>query len=91
MTIRAWGSTSENCRISNAKPWRTDGVSVQDVDWDTQDGHYDIPLRDVIRGVMPFLILMMLAVAVLCFVPEIATSFADVVMSEQEYFGRSLP
>ena len=22
MTLRAWGSTSENCRISNAKPWR---------------------------------------------------------------------
>jgi C4-dicarboxylate transporter DctM subunit len=40
----------------------------------------DIPLRDVIWGVMPFVALMMLAVVVMCFVPEIATWLADAVM-----------
>jgi TRAP-type C4-dicarboxylate transport system permease large subunit len=40
----------------------------------------DIPLRDVVWGVMPFVVLMMLAVVVLCVFPEIATWFADVVM-----------
>jgi C4-dicarboxylate transporter DctM subunit len=40
----------------------------------------DIPLRDVIWGVMPFVVLMMLAVVVLCIFPEIATWFADVIM-----------
>src|SRR5258708_27183886 len=37
----------------------------------------DIPLRDVIWGVMPFVGLMMLAVVVLCIFPEIATWLAD--------------
>ena len=41
----------------------------------------DIPLRDVIWGVMPFVILMIFAVVVLCFVPEIATWFSDLVMA----------
>jgi hypothetical protein len=40
----------------------------------------DIPLRDVIWGVMPFVILIIFAVVVLCFVPEIATWFSDLVM-----------
>jgi TRAP-type C4-dicarboxylate transport system permease large subunit len=42
----------------------------------------DIPLRDVIWGVMPFVVLMMLAVIVLCVFPEIATWFADLVMGK---------
>jgi C4-dicarboxylate transporter, DctM subunit len=41
----------------------------------------DIPLRDVIWGVMPFVMLMIFAVVVLCFVPEIATWFSDLVMA----------
>ena len=41
----------------------------------------DIPLRDVIWGVMPFVLLMILAVVVLCVFPEIATWFPDHVMS----------
>jgi C4-dicarboxylate transporter, DctM subunit len=41
----------------------------------------DIPLSDVIWGVMPFVILMIFAVVVLCFVPEIATWFSDFVMA----------
>src|SRR6201999_1034432 len=32
----------------------------------------DIPLGDVVWGIVPFVILMMLAVVVLCFLPEIA-------------------
>src|SRR6266446_2526779 len=40
----------------------------------------DIPLRDVVWGVMPFVGLMMLAVVVLCIFPEIATWFPDAVM-----------
>jgi tripartite ATP-independent transporter DctM subunit len=40
----------------------------------------DIPLRDVVWGVMPFVVLMMLSVVVLCIFPEISTWFADVVM-----------
>ncbi|HEX7465850.1 MAG TPA: TRAP transporter large permease [Usitatibacter sp.] len=40
----------------------------------------DIPLRDVIWGVMPFLGLMFLAIFVLCLVPSIATWFPDAVM-----------
>jgi tripartite ATP-independent transporter DctM subunit len=33
----------------------------------------DIPLRKIIRGVIPFLVLMVFAIVLLCFVPEIAT------------------
>jgi tripartite ATP-independent transporter DctM subunit len=40
----------------------------------------DIPLRDVVWGVMPFVALMMFAVVVMCFFPEIATWLADLVM-----------
>jgi TRAP-type C4-dicarboxylate transport system permease large subunit len=40
----------------------------------------DIPLRDVVWGVMPFVALMMFAVLVLCIFPEIATWFPDAIM-----------
>ena len=40
----------------------------------------DIPLSDVIWGVMPFVALMMAAVILMCFFPEIATWLADAVM-----------
>ena len=40
----------------------------------------DIPLRDVIWGVMPFLGLMFLAIFILCLVPSIATWFPDAMM-----------
>jgi tripartite ATP-independent transporter DctM subunit len=42
----------------------------------------DIPLRDVMWGVMPFVGLMILAVVVMCFVPEISTAFPDAVMGQ---------
>ena len=41
----------------------------------------DIPLSDVIWGVMPFVALMILAVILMCVFPGIATWFPDVVMS----------
>ena len=37
----------------------------------------DIPLSDVIWGVLPFVVLMTLAVVVLCFLPEIAMWLPD--------------
>lgn len=40
----------------------------------------DIPLRDVIWGVMPFVGLMFAAVFLLCFFPGIATALPDMVM-----------
>jgi tripartite ATP-independent transporter DctM subunit len=40
----------------------------------------DIPLKDVLWGVMPFVGLMMFAVVVMCFVPGIATGLSDAVM-----------
>ena len=40
----------------------------------------DIPLSDVIWGVLPFVLLMMLAVLLLCFVPGISTALPDLVM-----------
>src|ERR1700751_2161245 len=40
----------------------------------------DIPLRDVMWGVMPFVGLMILGVIILCFVPGIATWFPEFVM-----------
>src|SRR3984957_4645706 len=40
----------------------------------------DISLSEVIWGTLPFVLLMMAAVVVLCFVPEIATGFPDLVM-----------
>jgi tripartite ATP-independent transporter DctM subunit len=40
----------------------------------------DIPLRDVMWGVMPFVGLMILSVVLLCFAPGIATWFPDHIM-----------
>jgi tripartite ATP-independent transporter DctM subunit len=40
----------------------------------------DIPLREVIWGTLPFVLLMMGAVLVLCFVPEISTFLPNMVM-----------
>jgi tripartite ATP-independent transporter DctM subunit len=40
----------------------------------------DIPLRDVIWGVMPFVALMLFAVVLMCIFPGIATWFPDAVM-----------
>ena len=44
----------------------------------------DIPLREVIWGTLPFVLLMMLAVLLLCFVPEISTGLTDLVMGPDE-------
>jgi TRAP-type C4-dicarboxylate transport system permease large subunit len=43
----------------------------------------DIPLSEVIWGTLPFVLLMMLAVVVLCFVPEISTVLPDLVMGPE--------
>ncbi len=40
----------------------------------------DIPLRDIIFGVLPFLALMLLAVVLICVFPAIATALPDAVM-----------
>jgi C4-dicarboxylate transporter DctM subunit len=40
----------------------------------------DIPLRDVVWGTVPFVVLMIIAVVTMCFVPGIATGFSDLVM-----------
>jgi tripartite ATP-independent transporter DctM subunit len=40
----------------------------------------DIPLGDVIKGTLPFVLLMMAAVVLLCLVPEISTGLPDWVM-----------
>jgi len=40
----------------------------------------DIPLKDVIWGVMPFLLLMVVAVILLCVFPGIATGLPDMIM-----------
>ncbi|HTQ01043.1 MAG TPA: TRAP transporter large permease subunit [Casimicrobiaceae bacterium] len=40
----------------------------------------DIPLRDVVWGIVPFVILMLLAVVLICIVPGIATWFPDAMM-----------
>jgi tripartite ATP-independent transporter DctM subunit len=40
----------------------------------------DIPLSDIIWGVMPFVVLMMIAVVLMCVFPGIATWFPDLVM-----------
>ena len=40
----------------------------------------DIPLKDVIWGVMPFVGLMFVAIILCCFFPAIATAFPDAVM-----------
>jgi C4-dicarboxylate transporter, DctM subunit len=40
----------------------------------------DIPLSDVVWGVMPFVVLMTVSIVLLCLFPEIATWFSDLVM-----------
>jgi tripartite ATP-independent transporter DctM subunit len=40
----------------------------------------DIPLGEVVWGVMPFVVLMMVGVVILCFAPGISTWFPDAVM-----------
>jgi TRAP-type C4-dicarboxylate transport system permease large subunit len=40
----------------------------------------DIPLSEVIWGTLPFVLLMMVAVVVLCFLPGISTYLPDLVM-----------
>jgi C4-dicarboxylate transporter DctM subunit len=40
----------------------------------------DIPLRDVIWGVMPFVALMFVAIVLICMFPGIATAFPDAIM-----------
>ena len=40
----------------------------------------DIPLGEVIKGTLPFVLLMMAAVVLLCFLPEISTGLPDWVM-----------
>ena len=40
----------------------------------------DISLADLIRGTFPFVLLMMLAILILCFVPQIATLLPDLAM-----------
>jgi len=42
----------------------------------------DIPLADVIWGVMPFVVLMMIAVVILCIFPGISAWFPDLVMGK---------
>jgi TRAP-type C4-dicarboxylate transport system permease large subunit len=42
----------------------------------------DIPLREVIWGVVPFVVLMVLAVVILCIFPEIATWFPELVLGK---------
>jgi C4-dicarboxylate transporter, DctM subunit len=42
----------------------------------------DIPLADVIWGVMPFVVLMMISIVLLCLFPAIATWFPDVIMGK---------
>jgi TRAP-type C4-dicarboxylate transport system permease large subunit len=44
----------------------------------------DIPLRDVIWGVLPFVGLMLLAVVLICLFPGIATGFPDLVMGARK-------
>jgi len=40
----------------------------------------DIPLRDVIWGTLPFVLLMALAVVLLCLMPSISTGLPNLVM-----------
>jgi TRAP-type C4-dicarboxylate transport system permease large subunit len=40
----------------------------------------DIPLADVIWGIMPFVVLMLIAIVLLCLFPAIATWFSDLIM-----------
>ena len=40
----------------------------------------DVPLNEIIWGTLPFVLLMMVAVLLLCFVPQIATWLPDMIM-----------
>jgi TRAP-type C4-dicarboxylate transport system permease large subunit len=40
----------------------------------------DISLNEIIYGVLPFVVIMILSVVLLCFMPEIATGLSDFVM-----------
>jgi tripartite ATP-independent transporter DctM subunit len=40
----------------------------------------DIPLRDVVYGVLPFVALMTLSILMLCVAPQVATWFSDAIM-----------
>jgi C4-dicarboxylate transporter, DctM subunit len=40
----------------------------------------DIPLSDVIWGVVPFVVLMFVAIVLLCVFPQIATALPDMIM-----------
>jgi tripartite ATP-independent transporter DctM subunit len=42
----------------------------------------DIPLADVIWGIVPFVVLMMISILLLCLFPGIATWFSDLVMGK---------
>ena len=44
----------------------------------------DIPLRDIIYGVIPFVVLMLLAVVLICVFPGIATGLPDMVMGPSQ-------
>jgi len=43
----------------------------------------DIPLRDVVLGVLPFVGLMLIAIVLICIVPGIATWFPEAVMGSR--------
>ncbi|MBC3883900.1 TRAP transporter large permease [Undibacterium griseum] len=43
----------------------------------------DIPLKEIVWGVLPFLLLMLLAVILLSLFPQIATAFPDMIMGGQ--------
>ena len=43
----------------------------------------DIPLSEIIWGTLPFVLLMMVAVILLCFVPQIATLLPDAVLGRE--------
>ena len=40
----------------------------------------DISLRDIIRGIIPFVLIMLFSVFLLCVFPEISTAFANLIM-----------
>ena len=40
----------------------------------------DIPLRDIVWGVLPFVVLMFVAIVLICVFPGIANGFPDLVM-----------
>jgi C4-dicarboxylate transporter, DctM subunit len=46
----------------------------------------DISLNEIIYGVFPFVVIMILSVVLLCFVPEIATGLSDLVMGAPKLY-----